>query len=195
MGFKDYDKYLPKDIFLDRRAKKDIGNHYSIDTNVITHALGLWRIYNINIKPIDVIKWFNKGTITIYPQIFGELFSLLRRKGYTEKAREFLSGKNIRLLYSDILDKQNWEKTLERLNPSLTKALLKHVEEREIDSEDVSLMVMSNYENATIVSFDSTINLLSFKYGINCYDTRYKTKLPLDFTSPWKELNQKFNQV
>lgn len=92
------------------------------------------------------------------------------------KLEGILNRPNIRLLSIN----ENLMDYLKKLNSSLLSRLLQEWYIRDVNTmNDLALLCLSDYEDATIVTFDYPLMRIASKYKINCH-------------SPWKELPYKF---
>lgn len=238
--------------FVDKTLRKGIDHHYSIDTNVLVHTLGLHLEYEkltIGSTRKECGEWLKHARVSVYHPILREFYILIQafRKSYNSELdklkKEFdnistsfsklENLKNVRRIsrseykrrknslrdrlksskeekkrlktcegiakreeiftLKEILDRPNFRLVaikeglikLKELDSSLFSELKKELNNRKIDSvNDLALICLSAYEDATIVTFDYPLMRLASKYGVKCHNPW--EKLPYEFKGKWE---------
>jgi hypothetical protein len=230
--------------FLDRTLCEKVGNHYSLDTNVLLHALGInWKYNELTVKSTReaCYEWLKHAKATLYQPILTEFENVLesfrssfsKRLGELNKEskkilkflarsedskvnsmskqyranleslneekkllsnceyivnrdkivtlQELLDGSNFRIVRA----KENLVDQIKELNSSLFSKLTEGLNRRRpISANDLALICLSDYEDATIVTFDYPLMRMASLYGVKCHNPW--EKLPHEFVGNWR---------
>lgn len=184
---KNYE-YLERSLpnaFFDNNPRKNLGDFYAVDTNVVLLGLEIHRSSCADqlTDSNTVKKWIKKAQLTIYEPVANEAFSISQKHYASYDFKKLLNRPNIRFVRASITE------ILELLSP-LNKDLYYNRDSKYyLSEEDRMLIALSAIEDGELVSFDKTLIKTALKKNVKVVTTH---RLPRKFVGSWYERLRNF---